>query len=195
MKKLIALLLALTMMMCLVACGNDEETGIGDKAGLITPEDGPGTVVEVSGETYDAGNVKGLVPDGWKAYPVMDIWSDDPNATDPDQFNIVLGGETDLDLLTKASMQIVHYQPESMMTPSPEFYDGAVTIEPIVAGDLTWEGFSAKDFMDNPMTIIWTTNAAGHQFQVTLFTKNGDSEYSLTDAAVVAILASITNSK
>ena len=49
--------------------------------------------------------------------------------------------------------------------------------------------------MDNPMTIVWTTNAAGHQFQVTLFTKNGGSEYSLTDDAVIAILASITNSK
>lgn len=187
MKKLIALLLALTMALCLVACGEDE--------GAPAADGGAAAPVEVKGETYDAGNVKVLIPEGWKAYPVMDIWSDDPNATDPDQLNIVLGGESDFDLLTKASIQIVHYQPESMMTPSPDFYDGAVTLEPMVTGDLTWEGFSAKDFMDNPMTIVWTTNAAGHQFQVTLFTKNGDSEYSLTDDAVIAILASITNSK
>ena len=191
MKKFFAILLAAMLLLSLAACGNDEGKTPAPEGGN-DPAPAP---TKVTGETYDAGNVKALVPEGWKAYPVMDIWSDDPNATDPDQFNIVLGGETDLDLLTKASIQIVHYAPGSMMTPSPDFYDGAQILEPMVTGDLTWEGFSAKDFMDNPMTILWTTNAAGHQFQLNLFTKNGDSEYSLTDVEVLAILESITNSK
>ena len=189
MKKLFAFFLALMLLLSLTACGNDEGKSPAPEGGK---EPAP---VKVTGEIYDAGNVKALVPEGWKAFPVMDMWSDDPNATDPDQFNIVLGGETDFDLLTKASIQIVYYKPGSMMTPSPDFYEGAQILEPMVTGDLTWEGFSAKDFMDNPMTILWTTNAAGHQFQLNLFTKNGDSEYSLTDAAVQAILESITNSK
>lgn len=185
MKKLIALLLVLVMTLSFAACGSDEGT----------PDAGnDGAPAAITGETYNAGKVSALVPTGWKAFPVMDIWSDDANATDPDQVNIVKGGETDFDILTKPYIQIVHYEPESMMVPSKDLYDGAQDVAPITAGSLTWEGFSAKDFMDNSLIILWTTNAAGHQFQLNIFNETDAGKFELTDVDVLAILESVANS-
>lgn len=185
MKKLIALLLVLVMPLTFAACGSDEETPNSGN------DDAPAAI---TGETYNAGKVSALVPTGWKAFPVMDMWSDDPNANDPDQMNIVKGGETDFDILTKPYIQIVHYEPESMMVPSKDFYDGAQDVAPITAGSLTWEGFSAKDFLDNSLIILWTTNAAGHQFQLNIFNETDAGKFELTDADVLAILESVANS-
>ena len=182
MKKLIALLLALTMVLCLAACGGEK----GGSAGK-TPD-------QITGETYDAGNVSALVPDGWKAFPVTDMWSDDPNATDPDQLNIVKDGKTEFDMLSKPYIQIVHYEPGSMMVPSKTYYDSAADVEPITTGNLTWEGFSAVGMLDSSFIIMWTTNADGHQFQINIYDKTSEGTITLNDADVQAILASITNS-
>lgn len=191
MKKLIALLLALAMTLCFAACGGEEKNDKDASPNASPTGKAPETV---KGETYDAGNVSALTPEGWLAVPTADMWSDEEGATDPDQFTLVKGGESEFDTLTKPSIQVVHYEPESMMVPSKDLYEGAVEVAPITAGDLTWEGFSAKDFLDNPMTILWTTNADGHQFQLNLFTETAQGKYALTDADVLAILASVTNS-
>lgn len=191
MKKLIALLLALAMMVCFAACGDEQKPTESD----TTPtQNNPGPAVESSGETYDAGNVSVLVPDGWKAFPVSDMWSDDPDATDPDQVNVVKGGETDFDLLSKPYIQIVHYEPGSMMTPSKDFYDTAEDVAPITTGDLTWEGFQAEGMLGDTFILLWTTNADGHQFQINVFNETNEGTITLDDADVQAILASIVNS-
>lgn len=191
MKKLIALLLALSMVVCFAACGgneNNEQKNDGPNAGNKEP------AAEITGETYDAGNVSVLVPDGWKAFPVFDMWSDEENATDPDQVNVVKGGETDFDLLTKPYIQIVHYEPGGMITPSKEYYENAADVESITAGDLTWEGFSGEGLLGDTLIVMWTTNADGHQFQLNIFNKTDAAEFALTDADVLAILGSIVNS-
>ena len=191
MKKLIALLMALSMVVCFAACGgneNNEQKNDGPNAGNKEP------AAEITGETYDAGNVSVLVPDGWKAFPVSDMWSDEENATDPDQVNVVKGGETDFDLLTKPYIQIVHYEPGSMITPSKEYYENAADVESITAGDLTWEGFSGEGLLGDTLIVMWTTNADGHQFQLNIFNKTDAAEFALTDADVLAILGSIVNS-
>ena len=194
MKKLIALLLALTLVFTFAACGEDEKKPTEQNAPAQSGGETQGAPAEVSGETYDAGNVTVLVPTGWKAFTVADIWSDEENATDPDQLTLVKGGESEFDTLTKPSIQVVHYEPDSMLTPSMDFYENATALEAITAGDLTWEGFSAADMMGNPMTILWTTNAAGHQFQLNMFSETSAGSYALTDGDVLAILASIANS-
>ena len=191
MKKLIALLLALSMVVCFAACGgneNNEQKNDGPNAGNKEP------AAEITGETYDAGNVSVLVPDGWKAFPVSDMWSDEENATDPDQVNVVKGGETDFDLLTKPYIQIVHYEPGGMVTPSKEYYENAADVESITAGGLTWEGFSGEGLLGDTLIVMWTTNADGHQFQLNIFNKTDAAEFALTDADVLAILGSIVNS-
>lgn len=182
MKKLIALLLALTMLLCFAACGNK-----GGKEGAST--DSP---AEITGETVDAGNFTALVPSGWKSFPVVDMWSDD-GANDPDQLNIVKGGETDFDLLTKPYIQIVHYGPESeMMAPAKDFYSNAADVESFTTGSLTWQGFSAEGMLGTAMTILWTGESAGHQYQVTVFGETDAGKIALSDADLQAILASLT---
>ena len=183
MKKWIALFMLLPLMLCLAACGGEEPA----------KEPADDTPTQIVGETYDAGNVSAFIPTGWKAFPVSDIWSEDANAMDPDQMNIVKGGETDFDILSKPYIQIIHYEPESMLTPTKEIYENVVDLEPVVSGALTWEGFSCDDFLGNPLTILWTTNADGHQFQLNVFCKTAEGEFSLTDADVLSILSSITN--
>ncbi len=182
MKKWIALLLTLVMTLSFAACG----------AGNNNPNDPAGK--DVVGETYDAGNLTVFVPENWKQFAVMDIWSEDADAVDPDKLNLVKNGQSEWDLLTKPSIQVLHYAPGSMLTPSKDFYEGAVDIAPITAGDLTWEGFSAEDFLGNPMTILWTTNADGHQFQLNIYSETSEDKFELTDADVLAILKSVTNS-
>lgn len=184
MKKLIALMLALVMLLCFAACGG-EKADKGDK----NSED----PVEITGETFDAGNFTVLVPTDWKAFPVADMWSDEENAVDPDQVNVVKGGESEFDTLTKPVIQIVHYEPDSMINPSPDFYDDVTTVDAFKAGELSWEGFSTVDFSGNAMTLIWTTNAAGHGFQATLFANSEDAKIAVTDADVLAVLGSVAN--
>lgn len=183
MKKLIALLLALTMVFCFAACGGEGGENGGQKNE---------TPAEIKGETADAGNFTALVPEGWKSFPVSDMWSDD-GANDPDQLNIVKGGESEFDLLTKPYIQVVHYGPEStMMTPSKDFYDDAADVASITTGSLTWQGFSAVGLLDSSMIILWTGEAEGHQYQVTVFDKTDDGQIALSDADVQAILGSLT---
>ena len=128
------------------------------------------------------------------AFPAADMWSDDPNATDPDQLNIVKGGETEFDMLSKPYIQIVHYEPESMLTPSKDFYDTAEDVDPVTTGALTWEGFRAEGLLGDTIIIMWTTNADGHQFQINIYDKTSEGTITLNDADVQAILESIVNS-
>lgn len=178
MKKLFALLLALTMLLCLAACGGGEKT--------------PADPSQVTGETYNAGKVSVLVPNGWKAFPVTDMWSEDPNATDPHKVNIIKGGDSELDMLSCPYIMVIHYEPGSFIVPTSDFYDNVTNLDPITTGSLTWEGFSADSF-GTQIINMWATNAAGHHFQLNIFPKASKGEIALTDADVQALLASIAN--
>ena len=187
MKKLIAILLVLTMMFALVACGGEEEPK-NETPKTEAPADGGD--VAVAGDTYNAGNFSALIPDGWMELPVTDMWSED-NAIDPDHLQIIKDGTSEFDTLTKAYVDITLYGPETdMMTPSSEWYEEATELEGFTAGGMTWNGFSAVSG-GNPMTVVYTGDAGGNQYQVTLWS-NGDNTISVTDADVLAILASLT---
>ena len=90
MKKLIALLLAASMCVAMLAgCNGNkkpEETGKPDSGQpdtTVTTQPNTATP-DVPGEIFDAGNVQALVPEGWKAFPQKDVFSDEEDATDPD---------------------------------------------------------------------------------------------------------------
>ncbi len=186
MKKLIALLLVLTLIFTLAACGGEKED---DKKTEDPKTSEDGGKKEVSGKTFNVGNFTVLVPEGWMEIPVEDMWSE-TGAIDPDMIQIIKDGESEFDILTKAYIQFDYYGPETdMMAPSSEWYDGATDLDPIVTGDLTWKGFSAVSG-GNPMTVLCTGEAGGPQFQATLWC-NGEYTISVTDADVLAILASV----
>lgn len=186
MKKLLAILLALVMVLSFAACGEDTDA---------TQPNGNGGETEgskeISGETFNAGNFTALIPEGWKAFPVSDIWSDDPDATDPDALQICKGGETDWDLFTKPYVKIDYYGPETdMMTPSSEWYEDVVELEAFTAGALTWNGFTATS-SDMPMATLWAEDG-DHQYQVIVWMEPTEGNaIAYTDADVQAILASL----
>ncbi|MBE6985129.1 MAG: hypothetical protein E7434_05915 [Ruminococcaceae bacterium] len=187
MKKFLALILALTMVFALVACGEKEPEAT-DTPATDAPADNGGAA-DISGETYNAGNFTALVPDGWMAIPVTDMWSDD-GAADPDALQIIKDGASEFDILTKAYIQFDYYAPETdLMIPSSEWYDEAADLDPIVAGSYTWNGFTAVSG-GNTMITLWTGEAGGPQFQATLWC-NGENVISASDADVLAILASV----
>ena len=185
MKKILALILALAMLFTLAACGGEEEETTAKADG--GKNDGGKT--EITGETYNAGNFSALVPNGWMAIPVTEMWSDD-GAVDPDALQIIKDGTSEYDILTKAYIQFNYYAPETdLMVPSSEWYDGAEDLDPIVAGEYTWNGFTAVSG-GNTMITLWTGEAGAVQYQATLWC-NGDNVISVTDADVLAILASV----
>lgn len=191
MKKWIAIVLTLTLLTgLLAACGQEEAPA---PQGTAAPSENkqPAEAPQVKGETFDVGNYTVLAPEGWKAFPVQDIWSDDVNAMDPDQVNIVKGGETDLDMLSKPMIQIVHYEPDYTLMSAKDYYENAEDVAPITAGSLTWEGFSSTDIMGNPMVILTAKAPDGHQYQASLFYQTDAGSYQLTDADLLAILASV----
>ena len=186
MKKILALILALAMLFTLAACGGEEEAETTAKTEAGNNDAGS---TEITGETYNAGNFTALVPAGWMAIPVTDMWSDD-GAVDPDALQIIKDGTSEFDILTKAYIQFDYYAPETdLMVPSSEWYDGAENLDPIVAGEYTWNGFTAVSG-GNTMITLWTGEAGGPQFQATLWC-NGENVISASDADVLAILASV----
>ena len=180
MKKM--LMLFMTLLMCALVFAGCSSDG---------SDNGGGDPAEIKGEVYDAGNVSALVPEGWMAFPVSDMWSDDTDATDPDQLQICKDAESEWDLLTKPMVDIVYYDAStSMMTPSAEWYDETEELEPMEIGGKTWNGFIGKSY-DLPLAILWTGESDGDQFQVTIWLETAEGSVSIDDADVQAIIGSI----
>ena len=174
MKKLFALMLAILMLMSLAACGGEEEGG-----------------KKAEPTEYNAGNVKVMVPGGWKAFQVNDVFADEPNTVAPDKINVAQGAKSDADILSYAYIQISHNDPSiTMVPPTKDFYDNAEDLEPITAGGMTWNGFKGES-MGYKIAILWATDANGHQFQLSCFTEGSKSSFKVTDEAFLEILGSV----
>lgn len=165
----------------------DPETTVDD------PVEDPANAPAVSGDMYHTGNFGAIVPDGWMAFPVEDLFADQEGTLDPDALKICKGGETEWDLYTKPYVQITYYGKNAeLWPPTKDWYDDAVDIESFTAGNFTWQGFTATSF-DMPMTILWGINGED-EYQITIWTQQSDDGevISHTDADVLAILASLT---
>lgn len=146
-----------------------------------------------AGELYDAGNVTVLIPEGWKAFPDLDVFAEEEGAMDPDILNVSKGGQTDLDLLTKPYVRINYFGPDIlMMKPDSSWYDNVSDIEPFTTGEHQWFGFSCES-LGTPLTILWCEEG-DVQYQATLTLGSGAEAISHEDADVQAILASVTPS-
>ena len=72
----------------------------------------PATPDEVKGETFDAGQVSALVPEGWKAFPSPDLFDEYDGDNDPTALSIYKGAQNDFDQLTKPGITITTYKTE-----------------------------------------------------------------------------------
>ncbi len=202
-KKVIALLLALVLCTAmLVGCAGDKEdkTDEGKNNTSDVTDEGKNNTENVTdegknntsnetakGETYDAGNVSVLVPDGWKAFPVTDVFEEYDGEYDPTAVQVCKGGEEEWDIFTKPYMQI-NYYPDNSMYVSSDWYDNVVELEPMQIGGYTWNGFTGTS-LDYPMAVLYTDGDV--QIQVSITLENTDGKISLDDADVQAIIASI----
>lgn len=181
MKKILALMLVIIMSMTLFAgCGGSDDKGKNNNG-----DDGT-----IKGETYNAGNVSAFVPEGWKAFPVPDVFADEPNAMNPNALRICKGGETDLDIFSKPYVQINYYGDDtSLMTPSKDLYENGIDLAPTKYGELTWNGFTA-DSAGYPIAILWAENG-NIQYQMSFYLGASGGTISLEDADVKTIIESI----
>lgn len=180
MKKILALMLVIIMSLTLFAgCGGNDDKGNNNG------DDG-----KINGETYNAGNVSAFVPEGWKAFPVPDVFAEEPNTMDPNALRICKGGETDLDIFSKPYVQINYYgEDKNLATPSKDFYDNGVDITPITCGELTWNGFTAES-SGTSIAILWAEKG-NIQYQLSFTLGASSGTITLEDADVKAIIESI----
>ena len=178
MRRVFAIALCVLMVFSLTAC-RDEESPKSKKD-------------KIRGEYFDAGNVKAFVPEGWKAFPVMDAFADEE--VDPDALLIIKGGETDLDIFTKPYLRIDFYgENNQMMGGLEDFYDETQPVEPMALGTHLWQGFTTTDY-DGVMAILWSEEDP-LQFQVSIQLELEDGQkISLQDKEVQKILESIAAS-
>ena len=198
MKKLIALLLAASMCAAMLAgCNGNkkpEETrkpDSGQPDTTVTTQPNTATP-DVPGEIFDAGNVQALVPEGWKAFPQKDVFSDEEDATDPDVICICKGAETELDLMSKPFVRIDYYGPNTEMGGDlKDWYSNVKDLEPIQCGPYTWEGFTTTDY---GLMAVLVAEDGKHQYQASVYLETDDGSISLEDEDVLAILASVAPS-
>lgn len=195
MKKLAYILLALTLLLSLAACGGKTETPNepnqtaqtpgGEAANTPAPE-APST----KGEFYDTDNFKVLIPEGWKAFPQHDVFNDDPDAMNPNILQICKGATSDFDLFSKPLIT-VNYAGKSttMMAPSKSFYDNVEDMADVTTGDHTWSAYSCES-MGQKMYLLFEDQGV-IQFQAAVAYETSGGSISLDDADVQAILASI----
>jgi predicted small lipoprotein YifL len=185
MKKVFVLMLALMICLAFLAgCGSKEPAATDSQ-----DTNAQAAQTEISGDVFDAGEVSALVPAGWKAFAVSNIFSEEENATDPTAMQICKDAKEEWDLFSKPYLQINYYGADTSMEIYKDWYDDTEDLEPIKLDNYTWNGFTGKS-MDYPVAVLWAEDG-DDQFQVTIMLEMDDGKISVDDADVKAILASI----
>ena len=197
MKKLTYILLSLTMLASLAACGSKSNTPTADtqpaaasSAEATSPEKTNDAAPSTTGEFYDTGNFKVLVPGGWKAFPQHDVFNDDPEVMNPNILQIGKGATSDMDLYSKPAITINYAgRSTSMMAPSRGFYENVLDMDDVTTGNHTWSAFSCES-MGQKLYMLFEDQGK-IQFQAAVTYETSGGSVSLDDADVQAILASI----
>ena len=177
-KLVLILALMVAMVFAFAACG---EGGSSDNGGASG---------DVKGDVIDAGNVSAICPSGWMNVPVNDLWSDDPEATDPDALRFYKGAKSDMDLFSTPSVGITYYDENTTLLDVKDWYDNVVDLDPIEINGVTWTGFTGE-FLEGYPSATLTSDDGRCQVTVDLHDYDG-KVLTLDDAEVLAILGSIT---
>ena len=82
MRKYCALLLAAALcVMTFTGCDGHQATNGIEEAEL-----------EITGDIYDTGEFRALIPEGWAAFPIPDVFADQADAVKTSCFHIIKGG-------------------------------------------------------------------------------------------------------
>ncbi|NLC75926.1 MAG: hypothetical protein GX685_12025 [Clostridiales bacterium] len=141
---------------------------------------------------YDTGEFNVTVPDGWAAFGVDDMWSDEEGAKDPTSLMIGKGATDEYDIYSKPYIEIKYYDKNTeMYVPGEDMYDDMKDISPVTLGNYKWKGFTGS-FSGYKLTLIYTGKSDADQFQVTIWTETDGGKISFDDKDVKAIIGSIT---
>ena len=202
MKKLSCILLTLALLLAMAACGDETASTPASSpapsaapAQTEAPAEAPAASGgAVTGETYDTGNFTALVPEGWKAFPQHDVFSDDPDEMNPNLLQISKGASSDMDLFSKPVITITYAGPSTkLMAPSRDFYDDVEAMDDVTTGEHTWEAFRCTSFGQKMVMLF--EDLGKLQFQAAVAYETSDGKIDFNDADVQAILASIAPSK
>jgi len=192
MKKTIALLLAILMCAAMLSGCSNEEPPKEDTPKASDSEKTESVTPTVPGKMYDTGAFSALVPEGWAAFPITDVFSED-DAADPTCFNIIKGGQSDLDLFSKPYVRLDYYGPDTqMMKPSSEYYENVEELDPMQLGSHSWSGFIGEDGYGKS-AILWAEEG-NIEYQAIVWLEIENEKISIKDTDVQAILASVVPS-
>ena len=184
MKRIIAFLLVFVL--CFSGCGSDEPSAEPEQNKPENPSN-----AEVKGEVFSAENVMAVVPEGWMAFTIADVFSEVEGAKDPDVIQICKGAESDFDLFTNPYVQINYYGPDvEFFAPGQDWYTDTEDIKPFKAGNHEWEGFTG--YSDEYLFAILWCIEGDIEYQATMWLNGENISINYNDEDVLAILASVS---
>lgn len=152
----------------------------------------PSSPEEVKGETFDAGQISVLVPEGWKAFPAADLLDQYEGDNDPTGLSVYKGAKSEWDQLTKPGITISSYKTEEFLS-SKDWYTDAKDIEVGSIGSYTCTGYTGTS-LDYPYTVVEMVDG-DTTIQAAILMENEGAKIALEDVDVQAILASIKTAK
>ena len=207
-KKAFCILLSFMLMLSITACGGDDEpketeiNGNGKPDTSVSTEPDT-TASEITGEIYDTGELRALVPDGWAAFPIPDVFADEPDAVKTSCFHIIKGGVSDRDIHAKPYIRLECLEPGVQIAdPDPALEKNVEDVGPLNLGGYSWNGYVFEDCFGGygkpvvgKMAVLWTEAGSTRYEAVIRLEFNGQKEkISLEDDDVQAILASVQSS-
>ena len=207
-KKAFCILLSFMLMLSITACGGDDEpkeTEKNDngKPGTSVSTEPDTTASEITGEIYDTGELRALVPDGWAAFPIPDVFADAPDAVKTSCFHIIKGGVSDRDIHAKPYIRLECLEPGVQIAdPDPALEKNVEDVGPLNLGGYSWNGYVFEDCFGGygkpvigKMAVLWTEAGSTRYEAVIRLEFNGQKKkISLEDDDVQAILASVQSS-
>ena len=159
---------------------------------------------EIKGNIYDTGEFQALIPEGWEAFPVPDVFSDTANAVKTSCFYIIKGGVSAADIHAKPYIRLEYLDPGMQLAdPDPALYKNIENVPPLDLGDFSWIGYVCEDCFGGygkpvigRMAVLWTeTDSIRYEAVIRLKFNGRKEKISLEDRDVLAILASVEHSQ
>ena len=98
------------------------------------------------------------------------------------------GATCELDQLNTPGLQINYTESDSHMTVLKDVYNDVKDLNPVMLGNIVWQGFSAVS-LDVPLTVLWAKEP--HQIQIFILTDMEKGSVLLEDTDVQTIISSI----
>ena len=183
------------MMMCAAVF-----TGCEGPDAPVPIENSENNSLEVTGEMYDTGAFRALVPEGWTAFPIPDVFADEPDAVKTCCFHIIKDGTSAQDVHSKPYIQLEYYGPDTPMPePDREQLKNVEDVAPLQLGAHTWIGFIGEDYFGGygkgtigRIACLWAEEGNIQYQAVIRLAFNGQKQkITLEDEDLQAILSSV----